>query len=119
MSDILGRTITLPYSVRGALVTAAASITTGTRTILSSGDTAYPLDIIQIGFSNNSDAATTVTLDNDGTTIMTFPIAASSSVFHALEVPLLQNAKNTTWGVDIPDITGTTITVNAVMVKGQ
>ena len=115
--DLQGRQITIPYVVREAIVTAHASVTTGTNTTLISGDVATRLDLVQIGFSNNSDAATTVTLSDDGTTVRVYPVPANTANEFQYQIPIPQNAKGGNWQVDLPDITGTTITVRAIFVK--
>src|SRR3990167_3445015 len=103
--------LTRPYVLGGMTVTATASLTTGTNGTLLTGDSAYKLDLIQIGFTNASDAATTVTISDDGTTVRTFPVAASTASNIEFSIPLPQNAAGGNWRVDLPDITGTTVTV--------
>lgn len=109
--------LTTPYVVRESIVTAHASLTTGTNTTLLTGDSDYPLDLVQIGFSNNSDAATTVTLTDDGTTVNIYPVPASTANQFNYEIPIPQSAKGGNWQVDLPDITGTTITVRGLFIK--
>ena len=115
--DSIGRLINLPYAVREALVTAHASLTTGTNTTLLTGDSASKLDLIQIGFSNNSDAATSVTLSDDGTTINIYPVPAATANQFNYQIPIPQNKAGGNWQVDLPDITGTTITVRGLFIK--
>lgn len=109
--------INTPYVVREAIVTAHASLTNGTNTTLLAGDADAKLDLVQIGFSNSSDAATTVTLTDDGTTVRIYPIPASTANEFSYEIPVPQNAKGGNWQVDLPDITATTITVRALFIK--
>ena len=109
--------ITTAYEVRGALVTAVASVTNGTTTTLSAGDADYFLDLIEVTFANNSSAAASVTLLSDGSTVRTLQIPANDTVALQFNAPLKQWAKNTNWSVDMADITGTTISVGATLVK--
>ena len=105
------------YVVRGELVTAHASLTTGTNTTLLTGDSVAKLDLVQIGFSNASDAATSVTLTDDGTTVNIYPVPASTANQFNYEIPVPQSKAGGDWQVDLPDITGTTITVRALFIK--
>lgn len=115
--DRQGRQFIALHDVRGAIVTASASLSSGTAASLIAGDSDYFLDIIELTCANNSNAATTVTLINDGTTIRTFGVPAFSTAQVQFDVPLGQNTKNTPWIVDLPDITGTTISIAARLIK--
>ena len=105
------------YAVRGEFVTAHASLTGGTSSTLLTADTVAKLDLVWIGFSNNSDAATTVTLIDDGTTVNIYPVPASTANQFNYETPVPKNAVAGNWNVDMPDISGSTITVRALFVK--
>lgn len=107
------------YVVRGEIVTAVASITTGTNTVLNAGDAASKLDLVQIGFSNASDAATSITLTDDGTTVNIYPVPAATANQFNYQIPIPQSKVGGAWRVDMPDITGTTVTVNALFIKRQ
>ena len=111
--DDLGRQLTRPYQVRDLITTASASLTTGTKTALTTAITGAFLDLITISCSNNSDAATTVTLTDESTTVHVIPVAANFASILNFNPPLPQSATGVAWYVDLPDITGTTITVNA------
>lgn len=112
--DDLGRQITRPYQVRDLLTTAFASLTTGTKTELVAGVAGAYLDLLQISCSNNSDAATAVTLTDESTTVHSIPVAANSSNILNFSIPIPQSATGVAWYVDLPDITGTTISINAL-----
>lgn len=116
MQDKLGREITIPYVARGALVTATATLTTGTPTTLIAGDTDYPLDILEVTFSNQSTVAALVTLLDDGTTVRTLEIQPGT-VELCPHIPIIQGAKGGNWYVKMEDITGTTVTVDAILTK--
>lgn len=117
--DTLGRLFITKHDVRDALVSAQASVSNGTETTLASGDSDYFLDIVEIAFANNSDAAVSVVLKNDGSTIRTFQVPANNTLVPPLETGIRQLTKNTPWRVDLPDITGTTISVDAVLIKAK
>lgn len=110
--------LTESYVVRGSVVTAVASLTTGTPTTLISGDTDYLLDLVEIRFANDS-AATSVVLKDDGTTVGTFavPISTAQSPSYRFEIPLPQSAIAGRWYLDMPDLTGTTIDAYATFIK--
>ena len=109
------------YVVRSAIVTASVSLSTGTPTTLLAGDTDYLLDLVQIYFANNSGAATTVTLMDDGTSLHTFniPVVTVEGVLYDFTVPWPQSTKGGRWYLDMPDITGTTIDVKALFIKRE
>ncbi len=115
--DDLGRQITRPYQVRDLLSTAFVSLTTGTKTEFIAAVAATYLDLIQISYANNSDAATVVTLTDESTTVLSIPVAANSAGNMNFTPPLPQSATGVAWYVDLPDITGTTITINGTFSK--
>lgn len=106
------------YVVRGSIVTAVASLTTGTPTTLITGDSDYLLDLVEIRFANDS-AATSVVLKDDGTTVGTFavPVSTAESPRYSFSIPLPQGAKGGRWYLDMPDITGTTVDAYATFIK--
>lgn len=111
--DDVGRQLTRPYQVRDLIKSAAASLTTGTKTSLIAAVSGAFLDLIQISCYNNSDAATVVTLTDESTTVRTIPVPANGVTQLNFQVPIRQSGTNAAWYVDLPDITGTTIEVNA------
>lgn len=111
--DDLGRQLNRPYQVRDLIITAYASLTTGTKTELRAGISGAYLDLLQISCYNNSDAATIVTLTDESTTIRTIPVPANNVTNINYQIPLKQNAKGVAWYADLPDITGTTLEINA------
>lgn len=115
--DIKGRQIIAFHEVRSARVTAYATVTTGSPTILDPGDTDYFTDIVEIQLSNNSTVAVGVDLTNDGTKIRHFEIPANSTIEVSYLTALTQNTKNTPWLVDMADVTGTTVEVGAILTK--
>lgn len=117
MRDDLGRGVMRWHQVRDLIVTASASLTTGTKTELAAGISGAFQDLVQISCANNSDAATTVTLTDESTTVRTIPVPANSVTHVNYNVPLPQSAAGAAWYVDLPDITGTTITINAEFSK--
>lgn len=117
MKDLQGRQFVAHHDVRNAIYSASATLSTGTATSLIAGDSGYFLDIIELTAANNSDVAVSVTLTNDGTTIRTVGVPAGSTTQLRFDVPLKQQTKNTPWIVDMGDITGTTVTVEAYLIK--
>lgn len=117
--DLEGRAFIAMHDVRGALVSASASLANGTAATLVAGDTDYFLDIIEMTLGNNSTVAASVVLKNDGTTIRTLSVPANGTVQLTFDAPLRQATKNTPWIADMEDITGTTVSVDAVLIKAK
>ena len=121
MHDKYGRQVFIQYTVRDLVATATASLTTGTATELIAGVSGTFLDLVYISFVNNSDAAVNVSLTDDGTTVRTFTVPVTTNngglLSHNYPIPYPQGATGGTWRVDMPDITGTTITVEALYIK--
>lgn len=119
--DTQGRTFIAQHDVRGALVSANASLTNSDASLTSlvSGDVDYFLDIIEISLSNASTVGVGVDLGNDGTLLRHFDIPASSTIQLMYDAPLRQQTKNLPWTLDISgsDITGTTVNVAATLIK--
>ena len=109
--------LTRPFVVRGACVTASATLTNGTNTTLLTGDSAYKLDLVEISISNTSTVAVPVTLKDDGTTVRNFNIPLSGTVQANYSIPLPQSAAGGIWSVDTADDTNTTINVEAIFIK--
>lgn len=114
--DDLGRQL-IRFQARDLFTTATASLTGGTKTALATATTGEYLDLFQIQYSNNSDAATTLTVSDESTTVLTIPVPASKSEVMTFNFPLLQSATGVAWYVDLPDISGTTITINAMFTR--
>jgi hypothetical protein len=107
------------HDIRGAIVSASASVSTGTGTSLIAGDSDKMLDLIEITLSNNSTVAAQVSLTNDGTIIKNLQIPVGGTLPLRFDAPLEQVTKNTPWLVDMEDITGTTVVVNASFIKRE
>lgn len=119
--DAQGKLIIVPHTVRNAVFSANATLTTGTAGSLTAGDADYFLDIVEISFSTSSVAAAAtlggqIDLISDGTIVRSFGVPASNSQFY-YDLPLKQVTKNTPWVVDMSDITGTTVWVGATLIK--
>ena len=118
--DSAGRMVTTPYQVRGLIVTAYVTITNGTPTTLLAGDADHFLDLLEISCATDSTVASTnFLLTDDSTTVRGFDIPVSGTVELKFPVPLPQGAKNSTWRVDMEDVTGTTLQVGAIFVKSK
>lgn len=112
--------ITTPHAIRDSITTAYVSLTGGTKTELVAGVSGYYLDLIQISLANNSSVAVTgVTLSDESTTVQQFSIPVTGATVAHFPAPLRQSAKGVSWYVDLADISGTTVTVQALFLKTQ
>ena len=114
----------MPFDVRGATVTAAATLTNGTATSLIAGDADYLLDIVEITFSTGTTVAlgtatAGIDLINDGTVVRHIDLAEGGPNQLRFDVPLKQLTTNTPWIVDMDDVTGTTVRINATIIKNR
>lgn len=114
--DDLGRMVTRPVQVRDLIQTAYVSVTTGTETTLLASGAGVFSDLIHVIATNNSDAAVTVDLRSatGGGIVTAIRVPANGTAGVACPVPIPQDIAATTWTVDLPDITGTTVTVSAL-----
>lgn len=115
--DTQGRQFIAMHDVRGALVSANASLSTGTGTALIAGDADYFLDIVEVTLANNSTVTAAVDLKNDGTVVRSFSVPPNSTVQLKFDAPLKQVTKNTPWIVDMEDITGSSIAIGTTLIK--
>ena|SRR3990167_8327841 len=117
--DVFGRQIITPYQIRELIATASATVANGTETTLLAGIAGTFLDLIHISCSNNSDAAVIVSIRDAtiGGVVKTISVPANGVSSLNFQVPYPQNFRADTWTADIPDITGTTVTVEALFVK--
>lgn len=116
--DKVGRAISWPFQVRDLAATAIASLSNGTSTVLlGAGGTGVFHDMVHVTLSNNSTSAVSVALLDDGTTRKTFQIPASNTLSIDFSYPFIQSTANTIWNVDMEDVTGTTVSVDAVFIK--
>lgn len=117
VGDDLGRTVVWPYQVRDLINTAYVSITTGTVAALIAGVTDVFLDLVQISFSNSSGNAASVVLNNDSTTVQTFLVNPNATTNYTFPVPIRATSTGSAWNVDMADITGTTVTIQAQFIR--
>ena len=115
-TDGIGRPIIRPVQTRGLLQTAYVSITGGTETTLLAGVAGIYFDLIYVMATNNSDVAVTVDLRSasGGGIITAIRIPANGTAGVSLTTPLPQDAAADTWTIDMPDISGTTVTMGAL-----
>ena len=117
--DDLGRMVMRPVQVRDLIQTAYASLTTGTETTFLAGVAATFLDLINVIATNNSDAAVTVDLRSatGGGIVTSIRVPANGTAGIASHVPIPQDVVADTWTGDLPDITGTTVTLSGLFSK--
>lgn len=118
-ADDLGRLTTRPVQVRDLIRTAYVSVANGTETTLLAATAGTFSDLIKIMLSNNSTAAVGVDVRavTGGNITHHFEIPANGVVGESLTVPWPQDATGNNWTVDLPDITGTTVTVSALFTQ--
>ena len=114
--DGIGRTIIRPIQVRGLLQTAYISFSNGTETTLLAGATGIYFDLVYVMATNSSDAAVTVDLRSAtaGGIVTSIRVPANGTAGVSLAVPIPQDIAADTWTADMPDITGTTVTLGAL-----
>lgn len=121
--DSIGRQIIRPVQVRGLVATAYVAKATGSTfgtetTLLASGAGVY-LDLIYVMGTNDSTAAIQVDLrpSTGGTVCKTIEIPAGGTAGVALPVPYPAPFSDHTWTIDLPDVTGTNVTISALFSK--
>lgn len=121
--DDLGRILTRPLQVRDLMATAYVSLATGSNfgtetTLLASGASTL-LDLIYVMGTNDSDAAITANFraSTGGTVMMSLRIPANGTAGVSLTTPVLAPFADHTWTVDLPDVSGTNVTISALFTK--
>ena len=117
IADDVGRQITYPYQVRDLFNTAYVSLTGGSVTDLIAGVSGVFLDLVQITAANDSGAAVTLTVYDDSAVVMSMVVPANNTITQTFPVPIRQGATGGDWEVDLPDISGTTVYVNAQFIR--
>ena len=123
VTDDIGRPITRPVQARDLIATAYATFATGTEATLLAGTAATYYDLIYVLAANNSTAAVGIDIrpSTAGSIVMHLEIPANGVVGVSTPVPIPQQATGDgtggTWTVDLPDITGTTVSVSALFSK--
>lgn len=114
--DDIGRLITRPVQVRDLIKTAYASVTTGSETTLITAVAGAYLDLIMVVASNNSDAAISVDIRpvTNGNIVNTLRVPANGTAGFTPSVPWPQTDTGNNWTVDLPDVTGSTLTFSAL-----
>lgn len=115
IADDLGRQL-VRYQARDLTQSAYISLTNGTETTLVTGVASTYLDLVWIVGANNSDAAVSVDLRSGtaGSVLLTLEIPAYGTAGANFGPdPLQQEIVAGAWTADMPDITGTTISLSA------
>ena len=114
--DDLGRQVFRAHQVRDLISTARAVLTTGTETTLLAAVAGSFLDLVSVMCANNSDAATSVDLRavTAGNIVQTIQVPANGTAGWAPQTPWPQDETGNAWSADLPDITGTTISISAL-----
>lgn len=119
-ADDLGRALTR-VQARDLTQSAYVQLTNGTETtLLAAGGAGVFNDLLWIVAANNSDAATSIDLRSatSGTVLMTLQVPANSTTGANIGAsPLKQEVAASIWTADLPDITGTTISISALFSK--
>ena len=116
--DTAGRQVSWLYQVRGLTATASTVLATGTSGIFAAaGGTGVYRDLVSISMANDSNAAATVTLLDDSLVKRTFRVPANDTINFNYHYPLLQGSTDTEWQIDMEDITGTNVTVEALFIN--
>ena len=119
-SDDLGRQLVRPIQARDLIATAYATFATGTEATLLAGTAGAYNDLIYVLAANNSTAALGIDIrpSTAGSIVMHLEIPANGVVGVSTPVPIPQQATGDgtggSWTVDLPDITGTTVSVSAL-----
>lgn len=133
MADRQGRQVMTPVQVRGLMQTAYVSVSTGTEAVLLAGVSGVFMDLVSITASTTSTFGVTaqvpISVDvrccRTGGVVLTLPInglsatntGTQSFVSKDYTVPLPQDEAGNAWTVDLPDITGTTVTISALFAR--
>lgn len=114
--DDLGRQVVRPVQVRDLILTAYATLTTGTETTLRAAVAGAYLDLIMVVGANNSDAAVSVDLRavTAGNVVGTLQIPANGTAGFSLPIPYPAQETGNNWTADMGDITGTTVSLTAL-----
>lgn len=119
--DDLGRQVMRPVQVRDLIVTAYVQLSNGTETTLLAATAGAFHDLVYIMGANNSGVAVSVDIRpvTAGNVIMTIQIPANGTAGVSSPVPLPQSASDTgnNWTADLPDITGTTVSLTALFTR--
>ncbi len=116
--DDVGRQLMLPVQVRDLLATASATLTSGTAaSLLAGAGSGVFTDLIHATFANNSTATANIQLLQDGTVIKNIQVPAGNTFVFEPVRPIPAQTANTRWSVDMEDITGTTVFIDALFSK--
>ena len=117
--DDLGRLINYPFQVRDLIFTASASLSTGTETTLFAGSAGVFHDLLELTMSNNSGVAQVVSIRSEtgAGVVRTLTAEANKTISMHFPIPVIQNTAAAAWTVDMDDVTGTTITVDALFIR--
>jgi hypothetical protein len=118
MRDRQNREIVYPFAMRDNHHTARATLSSGTETALFGPHKGW-CDIVELTAVNTSTATIQVDLraSTAGTIIRTWYLPTVSHTHVWFPVPLKQANQEDTWTVDMPDVSGTTIYVDALIVE--
>lgn len=118
-TDKIGRQVFRPHQVRDLMATAYVSIANGTETTLRAAVAGAYLDLVYILGTNNSDAAVQVDFRavTGGNIVTSLVIPPYGTVGLASPSPIPQADTGNNWTADLPDITGTTVTLSALFAQ--
>ena len=115
-TDDLGRQVMRNIQVRDLIATAYVSLTGGAETTLKAGVAGAFLDLIYILGANDSDGAVRVDIRavTGGNIVTSIVVPPYGTAGVSLPVPIPQDATGNNWTADMPDISGTTVTLSAL-----
>lgn len=119
--DDLGRQVITPYQVRDLISTASVTTTTGIETTLLAAVAGVFLDCVQVVCANTSDAVVDVDFRavTAGSVEFSITVPADSTSGFIPTVPWPQGNTGNNWTMDVAgsDVSGTSVSVNAIFIR--
>lgn len=114
--DDVGRQIVRNFQIRDLILTSYTIISNGTETTLLTAAAGTYADLVYIMGANDSAAAVQVDIRavSGGNKVMTLEVPSYSIAGVSLPVPFPQDATGNAWTADMPDITGTNVSISAL-----
>lgn len=133
VGDKIGRQIVVPYQVRDLIKTAYVSISNGTETTLLAGVAGVFFDLISLSASTTSTFGVStlvppyvdIRCTRGSGVVASLPIGGLSATNTGaarlntlvMSAPIPQDEADSSWTVDMNDITGTTVNIQALFIR--